>query len=718
MERFVKRGLSILIYEEVFNMYLVIAEKPSVSRTIAEVIGATDKKEGYLEGKECIVSWCLGHLAEYLSPDAYDEKYRKWFYEDLPILPEPWRVAVSKDKKEQFYILKRLLNRPDISYVVNACDAGREGELIFKHVYDLSGSKKPVKRLWISSLEDTAIAEGMRTLKDGSEYQNLAEAAVCRAQADWLVGMNGTRAYTTKYFKKLTIGRVQTPTLSMLVNRTNQIDNFQKEKYFNVSVDCEGILAEKQKIFDYEEAKRLQSLCQGKEATVLLVKSIEKKIKTPKLYDLTTLQREANRIYGITAKQTLDAAQNLYERKLITYPRTDSQYLTEDMEDTVRRVIHQIHEKYEIMGPFDKPELPDVKKILNNQKVTDHHAIIPTVNLTRCDLSELKDWEEKLLFLIAVHTVMATSKDHVYLETTAEIGCQNEVFQAKGKNIQQMGWKLLEACFKNAHGLAIQNPEEEVKEKMPEIREGQKFYEVESAMTEHYTSPPKPYNEDTLLAAMETAGNKEFEEDTEKKGLGTPATRAGIIEKLISSNYAVRKGKQILPTEDGKVLIDLLPDFLKSASMTAEWENQLLEIEKGRMDGEQFMEGIKKLIVMMLNQCDILPEEETRRFQARESIGICPICGHLVYEGKKNFYCGNRECNFCLWKETKYLQSMDKSMDKKMATELLKSGSVHVKDLYSRKKDMYFEADLHMKADETGYVTFSLTFPNKKKKRK
>lgn len=699
-------------------MYLVIAEKPSVSRAIAEVIGATNKKEGYLEGRECIVSWCFGHLAEYLSPDAYDEKYRRWSYEDLPIFPEPWKVAVSKDKKEQFYILKRLLNRPDISYVVNACDAGREGELIFKHVYDLSGSKTPVKRLWISSLEDTAIEEGMKALKDASEYKNLAEAAECRARADWLVGMNGTRAYTTKYFKKLTIGRVQTPTLSMLVNRTTQIETFQKEKYFNVSLDCDGIFAEKQKIFDYEEAERLRLLCQGKEATVLLVKTSEKKKRPPKLYDLTTLQREANRIYGMTAKQTLDAAQSLYEQKLLTYPRTDSQYLTEDMEDTVKRVIHLIHDKYNIMGPFEKPEIPDVSKVLNNQKVTDHHAIIPTSELLDCDLSKLKAWEEKILFLVAVHTIMATSKDYVYLETTAEIGCQNEVFKAKGKRIQQKGWKLFEECFKNKDRLAIQDPEEEVKEKMPEIKEGQKFYAVEAAMTELYTSPPKPYSEDTLLAAMETAGNKEFDDETEKKGLGTPATRAGIIEKLISSSYAVRKGKQILPTEDGKRLIEILPEFLKSASMTAEWENQLLEVERGRMKGEQFMEGIKKLIVMMINQCDLLPEEETRRFQARESIGTCPICGSLVYEGKKNFYCGNRECNFCLWKETKYLQTMEKSMDKKMAAELLKNGSVHVKNLYSRKKDMYFEADLHMKADETGYVTFSLTFPNNKKKRK
>ena len=642
-------------------MYLVIAEKPSVSKAIAEVIGASKKEEGYLEGKGCIVSWCFGHLAEYVSPDSYDERFTRWLYEDLPIIPEEWKLAVSKDKKEQFYILKKLLNRPDIEFVVNACDAGREGELIFKHVYDLSGSKKPVKRLWISSLESSSILEGMEHLKAGETYHNLAEAAVCRAQADWLVGMNATRAYTTKYFKKLTVGRVQ--------------------------------IVEK-------------------------VESKEKTVKPPKLYDLTTLQREANRIYGMTAQQTLNAAQSLYEQKLITYPRTDSQYLTSDMEETAKHVIRKIHEKYQLLGPFDQPKTPEVKKVLNDKKVSDHHAIIPTVELAEFDFSKLREWEQKILFLIAVHTVEAMEEDHVFMETEVEVRCQDEIFKAKGKVIKQIGWKLYEECFKNEDGLAIENPADAGKDRIPKVEVNHKFYNVSAAKTEQFTAPPKPYSEDTLLAAMETAGNKEFEEDTEKKGLGTPATRAGIIEKLIASQYAVRKGKQILPTEDGKVLIDILPDFLKSASMTAEWENQLLEMEQGKMAPGQFMTGIEKLISMMLNHCDSIPEEETRRFQKKESVGTCPVCGGLVYEGKKNFYCGNRECNFCLWKENKYLQSMEKDMDVRMAAELLKNGSVHVKDLYSRKKDLYFEADLHMEVDENGRVTFSLSFPKRKTMKK
>ena len=386
-------------------MYLVIAEKPSVSRAIAEVIGAQEREDGYLRGTDCMVSWCFGHLAEYVSPDAYDEKFNQWRYEDLPIIPKDWKVTVSEDKKDQFYILKRLLNSPEIEYVVNACDAGREGELIFKHVYDLSGSKKPVKRLWISSLEDSAILDGMQHLRSAEEYRHLAEAAVCRSQADWLVGMNATRAYTTKYFKKLTVGRVQTPTLAMLVERAGQISNFQKEKYFNVELDCDGIPAVKPKIFDPDEAEQLRSRCQGSEASISAVKETEKKVKAPKLYDLTTLQREANRIYGMTAKQTLDTAQSLYEKKLITYPRTDSQYLTEDMEQTARNVVRQIYEKYQLTGPFDQPEQPDVKKVMNNSKVTDHHAIIPTMELASCHLGELKSWEEKILFLIAVHAV-------------------------------------------------------------------------------------------------------------------------------------------------------------------------------------------------------------------------------------------------------------------------------------------------------------------------
>ena len=694
-------------------MYLVIAEKPSVSRALAKVIGAENREEGFLSGKDCIVSWCLGHLAEYIPPDGYDKKYESWKYEDLPIVPEEWKLAVSEEKKEQFYILKRLLNRPDVEYVVNACDAGREGELIFQRVYQLSGSRKPVKRLWISSMEDSAIRKGMAQLKDADEYQNLADAAVCRAKADWLVGMNATRAFTTKYYKKLTVGRVQTPTLAMLVERLEQIKKFRKEKCFNVELDCDGMKAERQKLFDPEEAEKLRSLCDGKDAQVVSCESTEKKVKPPRLYDLTTLQREANRIYGLTAQQTLAAAQGLYEDKLITYPRTDSNFLTEDMETTARQVIHAIHEKYQLIGPFDKPEKPDVSRIMNNKKVSDHHAIIPTIELADANLNDLKDAEQKILFLIAVHTVEATGKDHIYQEITVGIECEGERFQAKGKEILDLGWKIYEACFRNPDGIAIEDINETAKEQLPKVKKGQIFYHVEAKVTEHFPSPPKPYTEDTLLAAMETAGNKEFDTDTEKKGLGTPATRASIIEKLVHSQYASRKGKQIVATEDGQSLIEILPDYLKSASMTAEWENQLLEMEHGKIRPEQFLTGIRKLITMVLNGCDQISWAEAGRFQSRESIGTCPVCGSLIYEGKKNYYCSSRECNVALWKEARYLQNMRKTINQRMAAELLKNGSTHVRDLYSVKKDMYFEADLVMKTEDDGKVVFSLSFPKK-----
>ena len=700
-------------------MELVIAEKPSVAQSIAAVLGATQRKDGYLEGNDYLVSWCVGHLVELAQPESYEEAWKKWSYESLPIIPQEWQHEVKSDTKAQYQILKKLMHDDRVDAVVCATDAGREGELIFRLTYNMAGCRKPMKRLWISSMEESAIRDGFHNLRPGSDYDNLYHSALCRQEADWLVGINGTRLFTVLYGgKALKVGRVQTPTLAMLVERAGQISNFQKEKYFNVELDCDGIPAVKPKIFDPDEAEQLRSRCQGSEASISAVKETEKKVKAPKLYDLTTLQREANRIYGMTAKQTLDTAQSLYEKKLITYPRTDSQYLTEDMEQTARNVVRQIYEKYQLTGPFDQPEQPDVKKVMNNSKVTDHHAIIPTLELASCHLDELKSWEEKILFLIAVHTVMAMSKDHIYQETEIEVECQGEIFKAKGKIVLQDGWKLFENCFKNKDRMAIVDPDQEMKERMPKVTQGQTFYAVAAEKTEHFTSPPKPYSEDTLLAAMETAGNKEFDEDTEKKGLGTPATRAGIIEKLIYSQYATRKGKQILPTDDGKVLVEILPDFLKSASMTAEWENQLLLMEHGEIAPEQFMTGIKNMLTMMLNGCDAISEEETRRFQTRESIGTCPVCGSLVYESKTNFYCSNHDCHFALWKENRYLQSMEKAMDKKMAAELLKSGSVHVKDLYSKKKNMYFEADLLMDADETGRVNFSLSFPQKKPKNK
>lgn len=694
-------------------MYLVIAEKPSVSQAIAKVLGAYKSENGYMQGRECIVSWCLGHLAEYVPPEAYDSRYRIWQFEDLPIIPEEWRLSVAKEKKKQFEVLRGLLRRSDFDYVVNACDAGREGELIFKWVYDLSNSRIPVKRLWISSMEDSAIRDGFQHLREGREYENLCNAAVSRAQADWLVGMNATRAFTTIYGKTFKVGRVQTPTLAMLVERQEKIDHFHKETYYRVNLEHKGLTFSSEKIADSMEADRLADLCYGKKAVVTDLKREMKKASPPKLYDLTSLQREANRYFGFTAKKTLDLLQELYEKKLITYPRTDSQFVTEDMWDTVSEMVAQLPSKYDFF--YGVNSASNVHRVINNKKVTDHHAILPTKQGMKEDWKSLETEKRHLMYLIGQQVLQAVADDFTFEQTEITVECERHLFEAKGKRPVKMGFKGIAMAFaKNYEGIPSKKEEGDSEEK-PLVLPN--FFAVGTVMepvtvekTEHYTSPPKPYNEDTLLSAMETAGNKEFEKDTEKKGLGTPATRASIIEKLVSSRYASRKGKQIVATEDGKELISILPDYLKSASMTAEWENQLLGMEKGAVEKNDFMEGITNLISMMLNGCEAVPQDMRNRFNTRKVVGICPVCGGSVYEGKNNFYCSNRDCDFILWKENRYLESMRKKLTAKMAEELLKDGKTYVKDLYSAKKDRTFSANLVLGMKD-GRVCFSLSFP-------
>lgn len=694
-------------------MFLVLAEKPSVSQAIGKVLGAYKRKNGCLEGRDCIVSWCLGHLAEYVTPEQYDERYNAWKFEDLPIFPEQWKLSVSSDKKEQFEVLQELLNRKDITYVVNACDAGREGELIFRRVYELSGSSLPVKRLWISSMEDSAILDGFEHLKDGQEYENLCKASVCRAQADWLIGMNATRAFTTSYYHRLTIGRVQTPTLAMLVERDAQVKAFQKQKYYNVELDCGGFTVSREKITDPKEAEAVCAGCDGGEAVVEKIHSASKTAHPPKLYDLTTLQRESNRYCGYTAKETLDHVQSLYEKKLVTYPRTDSQYLSEDMEDTAKEVISVVLRKYG-MDTSSYPPEPSVRKIMDSSKVTDHHAIIPTAELAAASLEELKTEEKNLLLMIALRLLCATASPHKYEETEVLVSCNGNPFQAKGKLVTENGWKDMEERCKKI--LTEKAPARE-DVSLPAVAKGDVYQNVKAKITEHFTAPPKPYSEDTLLSAMETAGNKEFDADTEKKGLGTPATRAAIIEKLITSGYAKRKGKQIIPTDGGIELVMTVPDYLKSAGMTAEWENQLMRMEKGEVQAEAFMDGIKELIQAVLEGCRNLPQEEKGCFHEKEKIGICPVCKNPVYEGKRNFYCSNRECSFALWKENRYLSGMKKTVTKKMAEELLDQGRTFVKGLYSAKKDTTFDAHLLMEIKD-GRVNFSLEFPKKESGKK
>ena len=697
------------------SKFLVIAEKPSVAQSYAKNLSAYKREDGYLEGESCIVSWCLGHLAEYAQPEEYDPKYEKWQFDDLPILPEAWKLKVSKDKKKQFDVLKGLMNRSDVEYLVNGCDAGREGELIFQRVYVLAGCRKPVKRLWISSMEDAAIQKGFQTMKSEEEYKNLCMAAVCRAQADWLIGMNGTRAYTTRYFKRLVVGRVQTPTLAMLAERQERIEHFQKEAFYKVALTDGKLTVVSENIANEEAADLLAALCNGSTAVVTQMKKERKKSFPPKLYDLTSLQREANRYFGYTAKRTLDMLQELYEEKLVTYPRTDSQFVTEDMKDSVEELVG----KMPVLLPFvDYGQLGHgIKRVINNAKVSDHHAILPTKEAVEKGIADLPADKKNLMMLICQQLVQATGEEYLYEQTDITVKCQEHDFKARGKIPVQMGFKEVEKAFKQ---LCVKAEPVEEKEKETSIpagyEEGMRIFPVKADKTTHYTSPPKPFNEDMLLAAMETAGNKEFDSETEKKGLGTPATRASIIEKLVSSGYAQRKGKQILPSTEGKELVRVMPEYLKSAVMTAEWENQLLMMEKGEITDTQFMGEITSLVRKILEVCREIPEEERRRFQTeREVIGKCPVCGCDVFEGKQNFYCSNRQCDFALWKENRFLGSMEKNLDKKMARELLDKACTHVKGLYSKKKDMKFDADLLLTLED-GKPRFHLEFPKKKKK--
>ena len=694
--------------------FLVIAEKPSVAQSYAKNLSAYKKQDGYMEGENCLVSWCLGHLAEYARPEEYDERYAKWQFDDLPIIPEKWKLQVSADKKKQFSVLKELMNREDIEYLVNGCDAGREGELIFQRVYDLSGCRKPVRRLWISSMEDEAIRNGFHEMKDAGFYSNLCMAAVCRAQADWLIGMNATRAYTTKYYKKLVVGRVQTPTLAMLTERQDRIEHFQKETFYRVELTDGKLVAVSENITNKADAELLAALCDGSEVIITELKREQKKVSPPKLYDLTSLQREANRYFGFTAKKTLDLLQELYEEKLVTYPRTDSRFVTEDMIGTVEELAG----KMPLMLPFvEYGQLGhNIKRVVNNAKVSDHHAILPTKEAVEKGIMDLSVDKKNLMILIGQQVLQAVGEDYLYEQTDVTVNCQKNEFTARGKTAVQVGFKDVEKAFRS-HCVKTEKEDSDRQLEIPYgYQKGMQLFNVKAETSIHYTSPPKSFNEDTLLAAMETAGNKEFDEKTEKKGLGTPATRASTIEKLVASGYAQRKGKQIIPTAEGRELIRVMPENLKSAGLTAEWENRLLLMERGELNGEQFMDDIVAMLEEILNGCRKIPEEERNRFQtAKELIGKCPVCGSDIFEGKRNFYCSNRQCDFALWKDNRFLEGMEKKLDKKMAKELLDKACTHIKGLYSKKKDARFDADLLMTL-ENGKPKFHLEFPKRKHK--
>ena len=687
-------------------MILVVAEKPSVAQSIAKVLGATSRKDGYLEGNNYIVSWCVGHLVGLADASSYDERYAKWRYDDLPIVPEEWLFEVPKDKAQQFKVLRDLMKDNRVTELVCATDAGREGELIFRLVYNKAGCTKPFKRLWISSLEDAAIREGFNHLRDSRDYDKLYEAALSRSKADWIVGINGTRLFTTLYKKRLVVGRVQTPTLAMLVEREGKITTFHKEKYFNVHVQKDGLTADMEKIKTEDEAKAIAAACDKKQAVVSSLKRETKTVNPPKLYDLTTLQREANRYYSFTAQQTLELVQSLYEKKLLTYPRTDSQFITDDMEGTARQVIGIICRKVSIFDGM-KHE-PDIRRITNNAKVTDHHAIIPTVQLEKQDISELPEAEQKIIRLVAMRLLSSTGEKHIYDETSVTLSCEGYEFKTKGKTVTQEGWKAIEQRFKDA---LKSKDKEEPEMVLPAVNENDILSPVFASVTEHYTTPPKQYTEDTLLSAMETAGNDAFDEDTEKKGLGTPATRAGIIEKLVKSGFIERKGKSLVPTKDGNNLVCVLPEQITSPSMTAEWENSLMQIERGNADADKFLAGIVDMTASLVKAYPFLSDAEASRFETgKESIGKCPRCGSPVYVGKGNFYCSNKECSFCMWEDNKFFASKKKKLTKKIATELLDKGWCRVKGLYTPKKPQLYDAIIRL--DDTGgkYVSFKMEF--------
>ena len=692
-------------------MKLVICEKPSVAKAVASALGVTSRADGCFEGNGLIVSWCVGHLMSPMDAAGYDPAYKKWKYDDLPILPEPFRYVLAKGKEDAFQNLKHLMERLDVTELVNACDAGREGELIFRLVYEAAGCSKPFSRLWISSMEDAAIREGFADLRPGGEYDPLYQSALCRQKADWLIGINASRLFSVLYHRTLNVGRVQTPTLAMLVDRDSRITLFRKEKYHHVRLALDGAEAVSEKITAPEEAESLRAACAGASVRCISVTHEKKKEAPPKLYDLTTLQREANQVFGYTAKQTLNYAQSLYEKKLLTYPRTDSRYLTVDMVETASVVLHLAAR----VAPFDAcPEFfPDVLALVNDGKVSDHHAIIPTLELEKADLSELTVGERNTLLLVCRELLCAAAEPYVYEAVTAVFDCGGHTFTAKGRRILSEGWREIDRIFRTS---LKEQPEDEAKPiTLPDFTEGQTFDQVDASVTEHFTTPPKAYTEDTLLAAMETAGKDDMPEDAERKGLGTPATRAAILEKLVAAGFVERRGKSLVPTKAGINLVTVLPDTLTSPMLTAEWEQKLTAIARGEGDPAAFMAGISEMTRELVKNYSHISEEGQKLFASeRETVGLCPRCGKPVYEGKKNFYCSDRSCQFVLWKDDRFWTSRKKELTKKMAGDLLKKGRTSVKGMWSEKKGASYDAVVVL--DDTGgkYVRFKLEFPKRK----
>ena len=696
-------------------MKLVIAEKPSVAQSLATVIGATVRKDGYLEGNGWRVSWCVGHLAGLADADVYNPDYAKWRYDDLPILPEHWQMVVGKDKKKQFAVLKQLMNAPDVTEVVNACDAGREGELIFRSVYELAGCQKPMKRLWISSMEDSAIREGFANLRPGADYDGLHQAALCRAKADWLVGINATRLFSVLYHRTLNIGRVMSPTLALIVQREAEIDTFKPVPFYTIVLELPEFSVSGERMADKAAAEQLKTACQGADVTVKKVERKDKSEKPPALYDLTTLQRDANRLLGYTAQQTLDYLQNLYEKKLCTYPRTDSRYLTSDMAEGLPVLVNLVANAM----PFRKGIAIscDAAQVINDKKVTDHHAVIPTRNIQGADLSGLPAGEKAVLELVALRLLCAVAQPYTFAETAVVVECAGAEFTAKGRTVKQPGWRALDAAYRASMKSAPEQDGNSEDKALPELSEGQELPVAGAAVKEGKTTPPKHFTEDTLLSAMETAGKDDMPEDAERKGLGTPATRAGILEKLVSTGFLERKKSkktvQLMPSHDAVSLITVLPEQLQSPLLTAEWEYRLGEIERGELAPEDFMAGISAMLQELVRTYQVIKGTEYLFTPPREVVGKCPRCGGDVAELQKGFFCQNEGCKFAIWKNNKWWAAKKKQPTKAVVTALLKDGRARITGCYSEKTGKTYDATVVLE-DDGQYANFKLEFDQQK----
>ena len=715
-------------------MRVVVCEKPSVAMSVSKIVGATAKNDGYFEGNGYIVTWCFGHLVSQSPPEEYGEEYNCPPYKQnllkLPLIPIKWLYEIIQQKgrkgeskeveakrkknnestKRQFNTIKSLMHDNRVSDVVNACDAGREGELIFRNVYYFADCRKTTSRLWVSSLEESAITDGMNHLRDGREFDFLFQSGLCRAKADWLIGMNGSRLFSSLYSANLSIGRVQTPTLSMIVERDYKVKNFIKEKYYIVELDCVTFTAVSGKFENLATAAKVIADCKGRDATVTELKNETKTVNPPKLYDLTNLQREANRLFGFTAQQTLDATQKLYEKKIVTYPRTDSQFLTDDMTATATSVIGVMLQSMPFLSGF--AYTPNIAKVTNNGKVSDHQAIIPTVEVVKIDLNSLPQDERKILLLIAHKLICSTGEKHIYNQVTAKLTCNNQVFTAKGKTVTSVGWKQVEKLFKDSLNVKEDDKNEDDELKTLDIVQGQEIRNPACNLLEKFTSPPKSYTEDSLLSAMETAGNKDYVEgsDVEKKGIGTPATRASVIETLIRKGFIERKSKKIIATDKGVNLIKITPEKVKSAKLTAEWETILQDIEKGKASAESFMAEIERMTRELITEHSTASVEHAKSFahtpQAVISVGKCPKCGSDVTETPKAFSCGGGrgECKFVLWKNQFYKENaLSAAQAKKL---LANSKTDKIKGFVSKKSGKTYEAFLVLKDDLSVGMSF------------